>query len=114
MNKSPVEMDIAIGNKIRSARIYKGLSQSDLADSVGITFQQIQKYEKATNRVSASRLQKIANALDVNILEFFQYDNCDDNLFTKENLNYLSEFNKLNSEYKLVVTDFIKTLAKKD
>lgn len=56
--------DFAIGERIKAYRLNAGMSQSDLGASVGITFQQIQKYEKGKNRVSGSRLLGIAKALN--------------------------------------------------
>jgi transcriptional regulator with XRE-family HTH domain len=53
--------DVEIGRKIRALRLERGLSQTDLADGIGLTFQQVQKYEKGTNRVSAGRLVQIAD-----------------------------------------------------
>lgn len=61
----------ACGKKIRSRRLTLGLTQSNLAESVGVTFQQIQKYEKGTNGVSAEKLGKIAEKLKVNVLYFY-------------------------------------------
>src|ERR1043165_9958176 len=63
--------DVEIGRKIRALRLERGLSQSDLAKAIGLTFQQVQKYEKGTNRVSAGRLQQIADFLDVPITYFY-------------------------------------------
>jgi transcriptional regulator with XRE-family HTH domain len=63
--------DIEIGRKIRAVRLEKGLSQSNLADGIGLTFQQVQKYEKGTNRVSAGRLQRIAELLEIPIMFFY-------------------------------------------
>ena len=63
--------DIEIGRKIRALRLERGLSQSGLADGIGLTFQQVQKYEKGTNRVSAGRLQRIAELLNVPIVFFY-------------------------------------------
>ena len=60
----PQEVDIYVGQMIRAQRRLGGFSQSDLANAVGVSFQQIQKYEKASNRVSASMLVAIANALE--------------------------------------------------
>ena len=64
--------DVKIGRLIRSQRTVKNLSQTELADKVNVTFQQIQKYEKGTNRVSASRLTVIAETLGVNIDFFYK------------------------------------------
>jgi transcriptional regulator with XRE-family HTH domain len=63
--------DVEIGRKIRALRLERGLSQSQLADAIGVTFQQVQKYEKGANRVSAGRLQKIADVLNVPITYFY-------------------------------------------
>ena len=65
-------VDVHIGQKIRARRILLGLSQTELADVAGITFQQVQKYEKGTNRVGASRLQQFSQALDVPPSYFFE------------------------------------------
>jgi len=63
--------DVEIGRKIRALRLERGLSQSGLADGIGLTFQQVQKYEKGTNRVSAGRLQKIAEMLNTPVMFFY-------------------------------------------
>jgi transcriptional regulator with XRE-family HTH domain len=64
-------IDKVIGQNIHFHRVKKWMSQAELAHRVGITFQQIQKYENATNRVSASRLFRIARVLGVPPIEFF-------------------------------------------
>lgn len=69
--KRPNPTDVYVGSRVRLRRKMLGLSQEKLGDKLGITFQQIQKYEKGTNRVGASRLQAMANALDVPISYFF-------------------------------------------
>jgi transcriptional regulator with XRE-family HTH domain len=63
--KPPDPLDQLIGRNIRFYRIENGLSQTGLAESIGVTFQQLQKYENAANRVPASRLIRIARALNV-------------------------------------------------
>jgi len=60
----PEEVDLYVGQMIRAQRRLVGQSQSNLADAIGVSFQQVQKYEKASNRVSASMLVAIARALD--------------------------------------------------
>ena len=70
--KSANEHDAYVGSRIRAARILSGMSQDKLAGELGITFQQIQKYEKGTNRVSASKLVGISNALGQPIAWFFE------------------------------------------
>jgi transcriptional regulator with XRE-family HTH domain len=61
-----------VGAKIRILRIHRGISQTDLAEQIGVTFQQVQKYEKGMNRVGASRLSRIATVLGVSIGELFE------------------------------------------
>lgn len=70
--KRPNKTDVAVGQRIREFRKASKLSQTDLATQIGVTFQQVQKYEKGTNRVGAGRLTQIAHALDVPITAFFQ------------------------------------------
>ena len=70
--KRPNPVDIHVGGRVRIRRMLLNMSQERLGDSLGITFQQIQKYEKGTNRVSASRLQQIARVLSVPVSSFFE------------------------------------------
>ena len=65
--KAPNEIDRQVGSRVRMYRTMRGLSQERLGEALGVTFQQIQKYEKGTNRISASRLQQIAETFDVTI-----------------------------------------------
>jgi transcriptional regulator with XRE-family HTH domain len=69
--KRPNPTDIYVGSRVRMRRKMLGLSQEKLGEQLGITFQQIQKYEKGTNRVGASRLQAMSKALDVPVSFFF-------------------------------------------
>jgi transcriptional regulator with XRE-family HTH domain len=71
MQKTVTPLDAHIGALVRSHRRRLGLTQSDLGAALGVTFQQIQKYEKATNRICAGRLQDIANVLRVPVSAFF-------------------------------------------
>ncbi|MDK1376574.1 MULTISPECIES: helix-turn-helix transcriptional regulator [unclassified Sinorhizobium] len=68
----PNPVDIHVGHRIRMRRAWMEMSQTTLAEQVGVTFQQVQKYEKGINRVGASRLQQIADALDVPPSYFFE------------------------------------------
>ncbi|WP_421937620.1 helix-turn-helix domain-containing protein [Phenylobacterium sp.] len=67
----PDPIDVAVGARVRLARKTLGMSQQALAEAVGITFQQIQKYERGANRVSASMLAKIARTLGTPVAELF-------------------------------------------
>lgn len=64
MTDTPNPIDLAVGMRIRMRREDRGLTQQDLARAIGVTFQQVQKYERGTNRVSASRLLQIAARLE--------------------------------------------------
>ena len=70
--KKPNPIDIHVGGRVRLRRNMLGMSQEKLGEHLGITFQQIQKYEKGTNRVGASRLQAIASILGVPVSFFFE------------------------------------------
>jgi transcriptional regulator with XRE-family HTH domain len=69
--KKPNPIDIHVGSRVRLRRTMLGMSQEKLGESLGITFQQIQKYEKGANRIGASRLQEIANVLNTPVSFFF-------------------------------------------
>jgi transcriptional regulator with XRE-family HTH domain len=72
MNKIPDPIDIHVGARLRMRRMMVAMSQEKLGAALGITFQQIQKYEKGANRIGASRLQQIANILQVPPAFFFE------------------------------------------
>lgn len=72
MKKRPDPIDVLVGNNVRILRLEKGLSQSDLAGRLGITFQQIQKYEKGINRIGSGRLARLSQVLGVSVSRFFQ------------------------------------------
>lgn len=72
MRKTPNPTDKHVGSRVRMRRLMLDLSQTDLADAVGVTFQQVQKYESGRNRVSASRLQQFSSVLQVPIPFFFE------------------------------------------
>ena len=70
--KSPNPIDIHVGSRVRMRRFLVGMSQGKLAEQLGVTFQQVQKYEKGTSRISASRLQTIASVFEVPVSFFFE------------------------------------------
>jgi transcriptional regulator with XRE-family HTH domain len=70
--KKPNQIDVLVGRNVRLHRLHAKLSQTALGEKIGVTFQQVQKYERGTNRVGASRLTQIATALDVPITAFFE------------------------------------------
>src|SRR5204862_7806940 len=67
----PNPIDVHVGNRVRLRRTLLGMSQERLAEQIGLTFQQVQKYERGANRVSASRLFDLSRMLDVPISFFF-------------------------------------------
>ncbi|WP_407524641.1 helix-turn-helix domain-containing protein [Methylobacterium oryzisoli] len=85
MPKQTTEVDRLVGIRITALRKAKGLSQTALGNAVGVTFQQVQKYEKGQNRVGAGRLREIARLLEVPVSAFFEEpgdgSGRDDNVF---------------------------------
>ncbi len=73
-DEGPHPVDTHVGSKVKSRRLMLGLSQEELAKSIGLTFQQVQKYERGTNRISVSRLADISKALKVSMDYFL--DGC--------------------------------------
>ncbi len=128
--KKPNPIDIHVGSRIRLRRNMLGMSQEKLGENLGITFQQIQKYEKGTNRVGASRLQAISSILSVPVAFFFEdapgkengsfgglaEDNSTtyvvDFLNSSEGLQLNRAFVKINdSKVRRKVVDLVKALA---
>lgn len=72
VKKNPNPIDVHVGSRVRMRRMLVGLSQEKLGERLGLTFQQVQKYEKGSNRVSASRLYQMAQILGVPVQFFFE------------------------------------------
>jgi transcriptional regulator with XRE-family HTH domain len=72
VKKSPNPIDKHVGSRVRMRRMMLEMSQEKLGEALGLTFQQVQKYEKGTNRIGASRLQQIASILQVPVSFFFE------------------------------------------
>jgi transcriptional regulator with XRE-family HTH domain len=70
-NRGPLPVDVLVGQNIRSNRLHRQLSQGDLGQQIGLSYQQIQKYETGANRVGASRLRQLAEVLDVPLPTLF-------------------------------------------
>jgi len=70
--KAPNPIDKHVGSRVRMRRMMLGMSQEKLGDALGLTFQQVQKYEKGSNRIGASRLQQISLILQVPVSFFFE------------------------------------------
>ncbi|MGB3503254.1 MAG: helix-turn-helix domain-containing protein [Mesorhizobium sp.] len=98
--KKPNPIDIHVGSRVRLRRNMLGMSQEKLGEALGITFQQIQKYEKGTNRVGASRLQAIAAILGVPVAFFFE---------DAPSLNQAGSFNEPDDNGTNFVVDFLNS-----
>ena len=72
MNKAPNPIDKHVGARVRMRRLMVGMSQGKLGEALDVTFQQVQKYEKGSNRIGASRLQQLARVLEVPPSFFFE------------------------------------------
>ena len=72
--RSAGKPDVELGKRIRLRRVEQRVSQAELGEKLGVSFQQVQKYEKGVNRVGASRLQQIASALEVPVMFFYDGD----------------------------------------
>jgi transcriptional regulator with XRE-family HTH domain len=72
--RKPDALDIAVGQRIRIERLARHMSQTELAERIGVSFQQVQKYEKGLNRVGAGRLTRIAEVLGIPVRAFFETD----------------------------------------
>jgi len=113
-------VDVSVGNQLRRRRMLMGLSQEELANSVGISFQQIQKYENGLNRISASRLYEFGMLLDVPVKYFFASiseetkkmpiisELSEDVLYSKETAELLSTYYKV--EDRSLRQNFLKLL----
>ncbi len=72
MIKTPDPIDVHVGSRVRARRKMLSLSQTQLGQELGVTFQQVQKYERGTNRIGSSRLFRMSSALDVPVAYFFE------------------------------------------
>jgi transcriptional regulator with XRE-family HTH domain len=90
--KSSILIDQRVGSRVRMRRLMLKLSQTDLANGLGLTFQQIQKYEKGMNRIGASRLQQIARVLQVPVTFFFETASPHPPVAEDESLETLNHF----------------------
>jgi len=112
----PNPVDIEVGKNLKKRRIFLGLSQTELANMLDISFQQVQKYEKGTNRISASRLVDLSNVLEVNITYFFnekgKNESKDDLMAQRETLTLVRNYYKITDKKKRdSVIKFCKALA---
>jgi len=118
-------IDRKIGQRVRSRRLEIGMSQEKLAELLGVTFQQVQKYEKGVNRIAASRLHDISTALDMPVARFFEglgavrygaseaaEDGIDDALATPEGAQLIALFASIkNPKVRRRVVELVRALA---
>ena len=115
--KKPNPVDVHVGKKIREARIRQGMSQTALADQIGITFQQLQKYENAANRVSCSRLYEIGRVLGMPVQAFFTGAGSSTGVpdieepAGRETLNLVNDYSRLSPALRKCVAKTAKSLA---
>lgn len=125
----PNPVDVYVGARVKLRRTLIGMSQEKLGDALGLTFQQVQKYERGANRVSASKLHRIAEVLDVPIAYFFDgYDDTvtsasslgepgavafeHEHLSRKESIDLLKAYYEIsNPKLRRKVIDLVRTLA---
>jgi transcriptional regulator with XRE-family HTH domain len=113
------DADIYTGRRIRTLRLAAGLSQTEVGDALGITFQQIQKYENGTNRVSSGRLTELAKFLDLPVTAFFKnghdqrVPDVDTMLRTNNGIRLARAFSKINdSEMQLRIVRLVEAMTK--
>lgn len=106
------EIDTIIGKRVRALRKLKGLNQNEFAQMIGVTFQQLQKYELATNRISCSRLVVIAEALGVEISDFFDgfSDNKRETTFSDAEIRLIAKLRKLPANISKRIFDLSSSL----
>lgn len=113
--RSVTEEDKAIGQRLRAMRLDRDVSQDALAKQLGISFQQIQKYEKGLNRVAMARAKEICAFLDFPITQLFAASSKDsDGEFDTQSYKLAKSFNNLRPNVKLAIRRLIDTLVSED
>jgi len=105
------DRDIEIGAMLRQVRNLRGLSQTELAEKIGITFQQVQKYEKGTNRISASRLEAICAVLSVPVTQFFPANDDKPIVFGKDALRLIRAYERCDERSQGIIVDTVERVA---
>jgi transcriptional regulator with XRE-family HTH domain len=112
--RSATDIDKKIGKNLQKIRLFRGMTQEALADAVGVTFQQLQKYEKGKNRISVSRLWLLSHELGIPVAAF--YDGIDsaprsDPLkLTPEQLALIKDYDSLTEPHKKSLHDYMQFL----
>jgi len=117
----PDPVDIHVGARVKLRRTLVGLSQMELGGAIGLTFQQVQKYERGSNRISASMLHRIAGALDVPVSFFFDamadgmklpLPLCDDPLTRTDSVELLRYYHRIPKALRRQVLDLVKAMGR--
>jgi len=117
---TPDPIDVHVGARIRKRRLSLGMSQEKLSKPLGLTFQQVQKYENASNRVSASKLFKIASILEVSVMHFYEGVDpggkiiypVDDSPAARRTLELCRHFDNLNEKHSDIAFKLVRELAR--
>ncbi|MBC7908370.1 MAG: helix-turn-helix domain-containing protein [Rhodospirillaceae bacterium] len=118
--EGPDPIDLHVGARVRLRRIMIGLSQQALGQMIGLNFQQIQKYERGFNRISASTLHRLAEALDVPVSFFFDALSegpakpADNGLIRREGLDLLRHYYRIDVPTRKQVYDLVKAMGRDD
>lgn len=102
-----------IGEKIRLFRLMMGLTQEGLAEQLGITFQQVQKYERGITKVNLTKLQQLAQSFKVPVSAFFETDSIPVINLTDDEFRLLSGYRNLKDEQKSSILNIVADLSKK-
>lgn len=106
----PHPVDLLVGKRIKSARYANEMTQEELASRLGITFQQVQKYETAQNRISASRLSDLAFALNYTVDYFFEKSSVINPILDKASLTLIKRFSKMSPSKRKLFSKLAKDL----
>lgn len=112
-NEEQLATDMLVGKKLEMRRIILGLSQEQMGEAIGLTFQQVQKYEKGANRVSASRLFDISNVLGVSASYFFEPIGADQSELATSDLKFAGFVAKLDKSARDTLTALIVAIKPK-
>ena len=108
----PGDIDEDLGSRLRMARMTAGLTQQDLGEILDITFQQVQKYEKGTNRVAASKIPLICDVLQISPSYFFDYNHTHHDLITVDEAKHIGKWRKLTPEERRAMSAAIDLFLK--
>ena len=116
MKRSATEFDKELGSRVRAVRTGMKMTQSQLAQAVGLTFQQIQKYEMGSNRISAGMLRQLSQALSADFSNLVAPDGCrpSDAIRSLEEEQLLAGFGMLEAGRQRLVLNLVKALARPD